>query len=92
MRRGELVTVALPGDFGKPRPALVVQSDFFADHATVTVLPVTSIAVETPLIRLPVDPSRDKGLRAPSFVMVDKVISIARESSAPHLDAWTTRT
>jgi hypothetical protein len=29
MRRGDLVTVAAPGDFGKPRPALVIQSDRF---------------------------------------------------------------
>ena len=40
--RGDLVTVALPGDYGKPRPALVIQSDLFAEHPSVTVLPVTS--------------------------------------------------
>ena len=79
MRRGDLVTVALPGDFGKPRPALVVQSDLFSNHATVTVLPVTSTPVETPLFRLPVDPTPDNGLREPSFVMVDKTMSIRTE-------------
>ena len=79
MRRGDLVTVALPGDFGQPRPALVVQSDLFSNHATVTVLPVTSTPVETPLFRLPVDPTPDNGLREPSFVMVDKTMSIRTE-------------
>ena len=79
MRRGDLVTVALPGDFGKSRPALVVQSDLFSNHATVTVLPVTSTPVETPLFRLPVDPTPDNGLREPSFVMVDKTMSIRTE-------------
>ena len=83
VRRGDLVTVpdsgALPGDFGKPRPALVVQSDLFAGHAAVTVLPVTSTETPAPLFRLPVDPSPDNGLREPSFVTVDKAMSIRTE-------------
>ena len=83
MRRGDLVTVALPDDFGGPRPALVVQSDLFANHATVTVLPVTSAAVDAPLIRLPVEPSPDNGLRTASFVMVDKAISIRTDRLGP---------
>ena len=79
VKRGDLVAVALPGDFGKPRPALVIQSDLFADHATVTVLPVTAAATEAPLFRLPIDPSPDNGLRQPSFVMADKAMSIRSE-------------
>ena len=39
MNRGDFVTVAMPGDFGKPRPALVIQSDLFLAHGTVTVQP-----------------------------------------------------
>jgi hypothetical protein len=35
MRRGDLVVVSLPGDYGKPRPALVVQCDWFAEHPSV---------------------------------------------------------
>ena len=42
MMRGDFVTIAMPGDFGKPRPALVIQSNQFSEHASVTVLPVTS--------------------------------------------------
>ena len=79
MRRGDLVTVALPGDFGKPRPALVIQSDLFAGHATVTVLPVTSTETPAPLFRIPVEPSAGTGLRETSFVMVDKAMSIRTE-------------
>ena len=79
MNRGDLITVALPGDSGKPRPALVIQSDLFEDHATVTVLPVTTAATDAPLFRLPVEPSPDNGLRRPSFVMVDKAMSIRSE-------------
>lgn len=40
--RGDLVTIAMQGDFGKPRPALVVQANQFSEHGSVTVLPVTS--------------------------------------------------
>jgi mRNA interferase MazF len=77
LRRGDLVTVALPGDFGKPRPAVVVQSDLFAGHATVTVLPVTStVTPPAPLFRLPLEPSAQNGLQAPSCVMVDKTMSV----------------
>jgi mRNA interferase MazF len=36
------VTISLPGTDGKPRPALVIQSDLFDAHPSVTVLPVTS--------------------------------------------------
>lgn len=80
MRRGDLVTVALPGDFGKPRPAVVVQSDLFAGHATVTVLPVTStVTPPTPLFRLPIEPSPGNGLRVSSCVMADKAMSVRAE-------------
>ena len=54
MKRGDLVTVALPGDFGKPRPALVIQADQFNDAATTTVLLISSTLVDAPLIRVPI--------------------------------------
>jgi mRNA interferase MazF len=78
--RGELVTVALPGDHGKPRPAVVVQADLFKEtHASVTVAPVTSTLVNAPLFRLAVEPSLRNGLRALSQVMVDKLTTVRRE-------------
>jgi len=45
MKRGDFVTVALQGDFDKPIPALILQFDRFDEHATVTILPVTSTLV-----------------------------------------------
>lgn len=68
----------MQGDFGKPRPALVVQSDQFDAHATVTVLLVSSLLVETPLFRVTVQPNDKNGLRSPSQVMVDKAMTIKR--------------
>ena len=52
MNRGDFVTIAMQGDFGKPKPALVVQSDQFNEHATVTVLLVSSLMVDAPLLLL----------------------------------------
>ena len=80
MKRGDLVVIAIPGDYGKPRPALVVQSDLFNDtHASITVVPVTSTIVDTPLFRVTVEPSRGNGLRLVSQVMVDKVTTVRRQ-------------
>jgi len=92
VRRGDLVTIALQGDFGKPRPALVIQSDFFDTHPSVTVLPVTSDLRDAPLFRTKVDPDDLTGLKKPSQVMVDKVMTVAREKVGPpfgHLDDAT---
>jgi mRNA interferase MazF len=79
VRRGDIVTIALPGGYGKPRPALVIQSDLFEALASVTVLPVTSELRATPLLRIAVDPNTDNGLRKKSQVMVDKVQTVPRE-------------
>lgn len=73
------MTVALQGDLGKPRPALVIQSDLFDVHASVTVLPLTSALHDAPLLRITVQPDPDNGLRAASQVMVDRPISVQRE-------------
>jgi mRNA interferase MazF len=78
MRRGDLVTVAVQGDFGKLGPALIVQADAFADHATVTVLLVSNALVDAPLLRLTVQPDTANGLRRPSQIMVDKAMTIMR--------------
>ena len=79
MRRGDIVTVATPGDFGKPRPALVIQSDLFDALPSVTLCLVTSTLRDAPIFRITVDPSPDNGLRRVSQVQVDKVLSVARE-------------
>lgn len=79
MMRGHLVTIAMQGDFGKPRPALVIQADQFDEHATVTVLPVTSTLVAAPLFRITVQPSTENGLQKASQVMVDKAMTVKRD-------------
>ena len=76
MTRGDLVTVALQGDHGNPRPALVIQSGQFPETATVTVLLVTSKLVDAPLLRRTVEPSPENGLSKTSQVMIDKAMTV----------------
>ena len=79
LTRGALVTIAMSGDFGKPRPALLIQADHFGEHATLTVLPVTSTLVDAPLFRITVQPSERNGLQKPSQIMVDKAVTVKRD-------------
>lgn len=83
MTRGDLVTVAMQGDFGKPRPALVIQADQFGEHVTVTVLLVSGTLVDAPLLRITVQPSEENGLRKPSQIMVDKAMTVRRDRLGP---------
>ena len=80
MKRGDVVTVVLPGGYGKPRPAVVVQAHHFNNtHASITVVPVTTTLMNTPLFRLAVEPSAHNGLRSLSQLMVDKLTTVRRE-------------
>jgi mRNA interferase MazF len=77
MRRGQFVTVAAPGDYGKPRPALVVQSDLFAELPSVVICPLTTtIRTDADLFRLEVEPSPRNGLRQLSQIAIDKLTVI----------------
>ena len=69
--------VALSGDYGKPRPALVVQSDRFVEHPSITVLPITSHRVQAPLLR--VDVGLECGVERPSQIQIDKPQTPRRE-------------
>jgi mRNA interferase MazF len=79
MKRGDLVTVALSGDYGKPRPALVIQADAFDQLGSVTVLRLTSELHDWPTFRVTVEPTEANGLRAPSQIMIDKAAALPRE-------------
>lgn len=79
MKRAEIWTVAGGPDYaGKPRPALIVQDDAFAETASITLCPLTTQGVDAPLIRLPVEPTRQNGLSVASQVMVDKITTVAK--------------
>jgi mRNA interferase MazF len=80
MQRGDLVTVAAAGDYGEPRPAVVVQTGAFPEsHASVVVCQLTSDLVDAPDFRVTIDPKPENGLRLTSQVMADKPVTIRRE-------------
>ena len=77
MQRGDLVTVSVQGDYGKPRPALVIQSDLLADLEGVVICPVTS-ELRDAAFRVTIEPSPANGLQKLSQVMVDKISTLPR--------------
>jgi mRNA interferase MazF len=79
VKRGDLVIVSAAGDHGKPRPAVVIQSDWLMAADSVLVALLTSVLVDAPLYRLQIEPSDANGLKATSQVMVDKIIAMPRE-------------
>lgn len=79
MRRGDIVTVAASGDYGKPRPALVVQSDLFDTLSSVTLCLVTSTLLDAPVFRITIDPAPENGLQRISQIEVDKIMTVKRE-------------
>ena len=80
MRRGDVVIVAASGDYGKPRPAVIIQSDAFPEsHASVVICQMTSELSDAPDFRITIEPTESNGLRVRSQVMVDKPVAVRRE-------------
>jgi mRNA interferase MazF len=80
MKRGDVVTVAAAGDYGKPRPAVIMQTDALpAEHASVVICQMTSECSDAPNFRVTIDPSKNNGLRVRSQVMADKPVTVRRE-------------
>lgn len=80
MRRGDVVTVAAAGDYGKPRPAVIVQTDALpTELASIVVCQMTSECSDAPDFRVTIDPTKQNGLRVRSQVMADKPVAIRRE-------------
>ena len=80
MQRGDVVTVAAAGDYGKPRPAVIVQTDAFPkNHASVVVCQLTSELVDAADFRITIEPTPANGLLLKSQVMADKPVTVRRE-------------
>ena len=79
MKRGDVVIVA-HGDFGRPRPAVIVQADELSETTTtVLVCPMTSDLTERLPIRPAVEPKVENGLRVESQIMTDKMLALPRD-------------
>ena len=84
-RRGDLVTIAADGDYGKPRPAVAVQAEAFDALGSVTVPRLTSELHDWPTFRVTVQPSAENGLRRPSQAMIDQSIALPKARPGPVL-------
>jgi mRNA interferase MazF len=86
MKRGDVVVVAAAGDYAKPRPAVIVQTDAFPEtHASVVVCQMTSELVDAPDFRVTIEPGDENGLRARSQIMADKPVTVRRARIGPTL-------
>jgi mRNA interferase MazF len=84
--RGDVVIAAVPGDYGKPRPAVIVQSSVFPDtHESIIICQMTSVLVSDVDFRITIEPSATNGLRARSQIMVDKPTTILRRRLGDHI-------
>jgi mRNA interferase MazF len=80
MKRGDVVTIAAAGDYGKPRPAVIVQTDALpTEHASVIICQMTSECNDAPDFRVTIEPTKQNGLRVRSQVMADKPVTVRRE-------------
>jgi mRNA interferase MazF len=80
MKRGDIVVEAAADDYGKPRSAVVVQTDAFPEnHGSVVICQMTSEIVDAPDFRVTIEPAATSGLRTRSQVMADKPVTIRRE-------------
>lgn len=80
MKRGDLLICIPPGDFGKPRPAVIVQADLFNDaRDTLTVCLITGELIDASLFRVRLEPGPDNRLTKPSDVMIDKLMTLKKD-------------
>jgi mRNA interferase MazF len=78
MKRGEIWTVSGAGYAGKPRPAVIIQSDRFGDTMSITICIFTTSEPDAPLARLSITLSAHNWLRAPCYLMVDKITTVPK--------------
>jgi len=79
MKRGDVVVVAAAGDYGKPRPAVVVQTDALPEtHESVIICQMTTDIFEAPDFRVTIEPDAKNGLRSRSQIMADKPVTVRR--------------
>lgn len=79
MRRGDIVTISAPGDYGKPRPAVVIQSDRLEATGSILLCQITAVERDASFYRIAVEADPSTGLRQRSQIMVDKIVAVKRE-------------
>jgi len=87
MKRGDLVTVAVKGPYtGKPRPALIVQSDRLQNYPSIVVVLLSSAFIQSHyLVRIQIEPTPENGLKQTSQIAIDHIVTVPRESIGKHI-------
>ena len=78
MKRGDLVIISVACDYGKPRPAVIIQSDNVKATDSILLALLSSTFIDAPIYRLAVKPTAANGLKVPSQIMVDKITAMPR--------------
>ena len=82
MKRGEIWTVAGGPDYaGKPRPAVIVQSDKFDATPSITICLLTTTPLDASPARFAIEPSDSNGLQLESHAMIDKIATLPRSKA-----------
>jgi mRNA interferase MazF len=76
LTRGEIWAASGLDYAGKPRPFVIVQDERLGIVTSFTVCGLTTDRAQTPMFRVLIMPNELNQLRAPSYVMVDKVTTI----------------
>jgi mRNA interferase MazF len=79
-KSGDIIVAANPGDYGKPRPCLVLQAELFDDLPSVTFCMITSaLRDDRPLVRITISPTTENGLHQASQIAIDKILTLPIE-------------
>lgn len=93
LRRGDLVVAAVPGPGGgRPRPAVIVQSNDLVSPDTIIVLPLTTGIRGESMFRVVADAEPSDALAAPCEIMIDKPGAVRREHIRRRIGRVTTAT
>jgi len=76
INRGEIWSVLWTGLAGKPRPALVIQSERYRLTDTDILALITTSRNEQGELRLPIKADDDNGLLQDSYICLDKLMAI----------------
>jgi mRNA interferase MazF len=76
VNRGDLYIAVFPGDYGKPRPVLIVQNDGIGPLESRIICPLTTFEEPVAILRLRIGPTPENGLELPSFIMIEKIMTL----------------
>ncbi len=76
MNRGDLYIGVPPGDYGKPRPVLIVQSNWIGPLESRIICPLTTHEEPVAFLRLRIEPTPENGLERTSFIMIEKIMTV----------------